>query len=185
MNGRERSILALDQRLTAERRQFFSDVHEKHHRALCKFLRKMGLSADAVQDMAQDVYLRVVAQNEPEKLRSAPRSYLYRVATNLYLDRLRRDRRRATSQTVPYDDERTASMHLSPEVRSQARQRLELVRAAICELSPVRRRVLLLHRIHNLTCKEIADDLELPLRSVQRYLSEALAYCQSKLEYAE
>jgi RNA polymerase sigma factor (sigma-70 family) len=181
MKSVEENVLNIDSQLTDERRLFFRDLYDKHHVALCRFLKKLGIAEDNMADIAQDVYVRVVRQNDPDKLADAPRSYLYMIATNLYRDIIRRNNRNLVNQHVEFDDEKSATTLTSPEIRSQSEESLERLKQAIRELSPKKRKVLLLQRFHNLTCQEISQDLGIPLRSVQRYLNEALAFCQSRV----
>ena len=104
-------------------------------------------------------------------MKEKPRSYLYKIGVNLYRDMLRRDKRNQADRHVDYDDEQMGSSLYSPEIQSSTRQRLEMVKNAIRELPPQSRQIILLHRFRNLTCEEIAKDLEIPLRSAQRYLN--------------
>jgi len=52
-------------------------------------------SFDEAEDHVQEVFLRAWRSREHFQGRSSPRTWLYRVATNVCLDTLRRDARRA------------------------------------------------------------------------------------------
>ena len=55
---------------------FYEQVFEQHYRALYRFVLRLGLSEADSHDVAQEVYLRIVRQNEPDRLRATPRAYL-------------------------------------------------------------------------------------------------------------
>ena len=56
--------------------------------------RMLG-SFDEAEDHVQEVFLRVWRSRERFQGQSSPRTWLYRVATNVCLDTLRRDARRS------------------------------------------------------------------------------------------
>lgn len=174
-------VHSLDHSLSLKEREFYQSIYKNHHTALCRFLFRVLKSQDNVEDVAQGVYLRIVRQNEPDKLEQNPRSYLFTIAMNLVRDNIRRENtRREVSQGQQYIDDGVSPV-LSPENQVKVHQSMVKLKEAIKQLSSTHRDILILHRFHNLTCREIASERNLSLRSVQRFLSEALAYCQSKL----
>lgn len=174
-------VVSLEGRLSSEDRDFYQNTFKKHHLALYRFICRMGVAKDRAQDIAQDVYLRIVRQNEPAKLAQTPRAYLYRVAVNLLRDGLRRDRlhTQMIEQHSLYDD--PLNLVVTPERALQEKQSVRALKSAIRNLDPEERRVLLLHRFNHMTCAEIAKELKLPQRTVERRLSTALASCRAFL----
>ena len=177
-------VLGFDQKLSDDHRKFFKEIYDKHHHALCAFLYKLGLPQDRHADISQDVYLRLVRQNEPDKLNIAPRMYLYKIATNLYRDMLRRGKR-LPGELLVYDDEKVSTILTSPEIRIHAEQQMQRLKTAVRALPVEKQKILFMAKFHNHTCKEIANELDMSLRSVQRKLSDALLFCQSQLKEDE
>jgi DNA-directed RNA polymerase specialized sigma24 family protein len=78
------------------------------------FLAKLGPDAD-VEDLVQDLYLKVIAlQDEPV---NNPPAFLYRLASNLMLDRLRQ-RRRAGARDADWRSTHQTSSRASGWTRS-------------------------------------------------------------------
>jgi len=160
---------------------FFIKIYEEYHGSLCAFLRKVPLPEDVVNDIAQEVYFRIIRQNKPENLEEYPRAYLYRVAINLVRDRFRSNNTRMEQYHQQLEEDTLVSSEMSPEINVHYRQQLAKLKSILRELSPKHRKIYLMHRINNATCREISKDLGISLRSVERYLSQAVAYCQVKM----
>ncbi len=175
-------VLPFRHQLSPKRQQFFKRVFERHHAALCKFILRLGVSEQNCSDIAQDVYLRIVRQDDPDKLKQAPRSYLYAIATNLVRDQIRREQRRHYDRHSSSEEQELVSPQAPPDEQSDMRRRLDLLREAILDLPLHRQRVFLLNRFYHLSTRQIAEKLNIPRRTVQRYLNDATVQCQKKVE---
>ncbi|GLS27692.1 RNA polymerase sigma factor [Marinibactrum halimedae] len=173
-------ILSIDTALTDKDRDYYQSIYKLHHKDLCNFVRRLLGSEGEVMDVVQSVYVRLVRQNKPYKLEQNPRAYLFTIATNLVRDNIRRENmRKEVADGQRYIDEELTSVSSNPEEHTHLHQRLSLLERAVARLPEKQRDILLLNRIHHLTCQQIADKRGIPLRSVQRYLSDALVRCQS------
>lgn len=181
IKGPAATVTSLSEKLSAERQKLYDNVYAQHHKALLAFIRRMPLTTDEANDMVHDVFFRILRQNEPEKLKQAPRAYLNQIAVNLMRDKLRKDYRAKNVSLTDISDDEIVSPVKRPEVEAKRLECMELLKQAVKALQPNQRRVFLLHRFHHLSCKEISQDLGIPLRSVERYLAQAVAFCQEKI----
>ena len=69
------------------------------------FLRYMGCPADALDDLVQDVFLSVLSSRFEERNESATAAFLRRVARNLLLKSLRRQRTQPSATDVALAEE--------------------------------------------------------------------------------
>jgi RNA polymerase sigma factor (sigma-70 family) len=125
---------------------------EHHKRVLIAAYRITGSMADA-EDVAQSVFLRLAASNEPM---TNAASYLYRAAINGALDSLRR---RKTASTEPLEGAlgiASAGPGSSPEMQASNRELGNILRAAIAELSPRAAEMFTLRYLEELGNREIA-----------------------------
>ncbi|MCD6075758.1 MAG: polymerase sigma factor (sigma70) [Rhodospirillales bacterium] len=141
--------------------------------------RRLG-SVSTAQDVLQDTYVRlrgVAAETEIDN----PRAYIFRVASNLALDRLRADGR-TTRLFTGLDDSKDYRCDLpNAEVTLDHKQRFLLLAKAVDELPPKRRRVFLMHKFDGLTHAEIAADLGITKSAVEKHVMKALAHCRDRL----
>lgn len=156
-----------------------SDLFEVHNRTLVSFLvNRLGSEAEA-KEVAQEAYVRLLQLHEPNTV-SFLRAYLFRVAANLAVDRLRSRSRSERYDTVHDVDELTDT--LEPERQVSASEALGLVRRALRELPPRYQQVFLLDRAGEKTAVQIGQELGIGERQVRTYLRRILVYCQLRLD---
>jgi RNA polymerase sigma factor (sigma-70 family) len=158
-------------------------VIDEHDGALRRFLRRWMSDPQEISDVTQEVYLRLMRGGSPGKLSDNARAYVFTTAVNLVRDRKRRARARHLDQHVPLEEaESVRCPTQSPEETTQWLQQVELLKAALRGLEPRYRQVFVLHKIQNRTYPEIARELGVCVRTVERYLTIALAHCRQKLK---
>jgi RNA polymerase sigma-70 factor, ECF subfamily len=179
----------------------FAALVERHRRELQLHCYRMLGSYQDAEDMVQETFLR--AWRSLEGFSGGPgsslRAWLYRIATNVCLDALKRSPRRVLASQLgppadptspplpvadlpwlqPYPDhllEGIASGDDQPEAVVVARETIELAfLAAIQLLSPRQRAVLILRDVLGWSARETASLLEASVASVNSALQRARA----------
>lgn len=143
------------------------------------FLARLGGRGD-VEDLVQELYLKVQAVTE-EPIENPP-AYLYRLASNLMLDRLRRAKRAGARdgawRQANHTTVGTLDVAEEPDAESAviARQRLEKIAEALKTLSPVTQQVFRLHKFEGLTHAETAARMGLSRSSIEKHVSLAMGH---------
>lgn len=140
---------------------------------LVRYLRHNWRDRSDIEDLLQDVYVRVyeAAQRQiPEKAKP----FVFTTARNLLINRVR-DRNVVPIDAVADLDALNIAMDLpGPDRTTVARDELRRLSEAIDRLPPHCRDVIVLRRIENLTRGEIALRLGLAETTVSSYLTEAI-----------
>jgi RNA polymerase sigma factor (sigma-70 family) len=138
---------------------------------LIQFLSRSGRSRADVEDLRQDVYMRVCAAAYKE-IPSPTRPLVFAIARNLLIDQVRHE------QIVPIEvienidvlnvaiDERT------PDRAVIAREELRRLQAALEKLPERERAAIVMQKIDGLSTREIADRTGVPERTVRRTLND-------------
>jgi RNA polymerase sigma-70 factor (ECF subfamily) len=156
------------------------EIISRHHSALLSFLRlRLRVSHDA-DDVAQESYIRMMQYEGSREIRS-PSSMLFRIAINVANDLGRSELARRAPHQCTLDAVQLVSDWPSAEREIGACQDLELLRAAIAQLSPKCQNVFLLSRAHMMTYTEIANHCGISLKMVEKHISRALAVCAKKV----
>ncbi|CAG8865626.1 putative RNA polymerase sigma factor FecI [Pseudomonas fluorescens] len=135
--------------------------------------RSMGCSQQAA-DLVQDTFVRLLVRGQPISAR-APRALLARIARGLVIDHWRRDAlERAYLETLAHLPE---SCHPSPEVCHEALQSLERIAQLLDGLKPAVREAFLLYQLGGLTHAQVAQELGVSGRTVERHVASALLHC--------
>lgn len=142
-----------------------------------RYFRVRLRSAEAAQDLVQDIYLKI-ARREPSAVGN-PGAFLYRLGSNLMLDRIkqeRRARRRATAWGDIYagSGDGPAADHPAADEALAARERLQKVISAVTELSPQVQEAFRLHKLEGLSHAETAEAMGVSRSSVEKYLMASL-----------
>lgn len=149
-------------------------LYSHHHSWLNSWLRsKLGNAADAA-DLAQDTFVRLLQRSEQFEL-TAPRAFLRTIARGLVIDHWRREElQRAYLEALAHLPEAEVP---SVETRELLLELLERIAQMLDGLKPKVRLAFLLAQCEGLTHKEIAEQMGVSLRSVERYVADALYHC--------
>lgn len=138
---------------------------------LVRFLLRRLPSRDAAQDAAQETFVRLWTKREQWKAGS-PRALLYRIATNVATDAIRRAEvhrrwRRSAGSSEPISPPTPADELDESETHRRFRQ-------ALRAMAPKRREVFRLVRDEALSYREVAEVLGLSPQTVANHMSLAL-----------
>ena len=150
-------------------------VYLAHRDQLVRFLVAQG-AGDAAEDLLQEIWLKVRA-TPPTGPLGAPLAYLYRIASNLMIDRHRATRQAATRETAWSESIEPASAGGSGEPpadrRLVAREELGVVEKALEEAGPRASAIFRRHRIDGLSQREVAREMRLGLTTIESELRKA------------
>ena len=134
------------------------------------FLRRTLRGNEDADEIAQEAMLRIWNARASVSMDSA-RPLLFRIASNLAIDRLReRQRWRFTD----IDDTPEPAQTISAERTLAARQELEIVAAAIAALPDNCRTAFVLSRIEGQKHAEIAAEMGISKSMVEKHVAEAV-----------
>jgi RNA polymerase sigma-70 factor, ECF subfamily len=139
-----------------------ADLFERHGRLVRAYLRALTGSIDLAEDLAQDVFVRVVRGAVRYEARERERAWLFRIARNALTDH----RRRLAVRSV------VAHEASEPTVEANQLMRLEL-HQALARLPDIQREAFLMAEIGGLSYFEIADVLEMSVAAIRSALYRA------------
>ncbi|WP_322050177.1 sigma-70 family RNA polymerase sigma factor [Paraburkholderia bannensis] len=165
--------------MTAAEPTFHCEVHalyEAHHGWLQTWLRRrLGDAADAA-DLAHDAFVRLIVKPAPGGLGQPgeARAYLRAMAQGLCVDLWRRRQvEQAWLDTLAALPE---PCEPSPEQHAIVIETLMEIGALLGRLSGKVRTAFMLAQIHGLSTREIALELQVSDRMVQKYLAQAMLH---------
>lgn len=161
----------------------FERLYQAHAGELHGFARRRVGRQDA-EDVVQEAYLHLLQTGASATLEQ-PRAYLFRIAANLTVDAARKMKTR-----LRYADDEALFLgfveaRVCPE--SEAIRALEMRRfhASLAELPPRCREAFILNQIEGRTRAEIATQLGLSVRTVDRHILRAFAHVRRRLQGPE
>ena len=167
----------------------FAARAEPHRRELHVHSYRMLGSFDEAEDAVQETFIRAWRSRDSFDGSSAFRAWLYKIATNVCLDAIRRSNRRPKSRSLdslgevpwlqPYPDrllDEIAPSEAEPDAVAVTRETIELAFLAAIQLLPPRQRaVLILRDVGEWSGSETASLLEMSVAAVNSALQRARA----------
>jgi RNA polymerase sigma-70 factor (ECF subfamily) len=149
-------------------RQAFGELVRRHREGVINVVYRMCGDVNLAEDAAQEAFVRAWQHLPGYRPRSPFRNWVYRIATNVAVDALRRERETADVDALPL-----ASPDEGPEAAVEGKERGERVRQAVLALPPASRAVLVLREYEGLSYQGIADALGIPIGTVMSRLNYA------------
>lgn len=149
-------------------------LYRDHHDWLQGWLRRrLGNAFDAA-DLAQDAFLRLILKSVPKRFDSdaEARAYLRAMAQGMCIDLFRR--RQVEQAWLDALAAQPEPCEPSPESRAIVIETLMEIGALISRLSDKARDAFVMAQIHGLSTREIAEELGVSARMVQKYLAQAM-----------
>lgn len=165
-------------------RAFLTLLFNKYRGALLRHVGRFATSREDAADIVQDTYLRVMNRVSVSRFDAEARSYLFQTATNLARDHFRRQRFRAHETLEEAPEESLFTGEPSPEQMLAASQVTTALRAAIIDMPAQTRAVFVLARTREIAYEDIALQLGISRRTVERRMAEAMAFLVSQLRGA-
>jgi RNA polymerase sigma-70 factor (ECF subfamily) len=160
----------------------FDALFRRWSAPLLRFLNRMVWDLAVAEELVQEVFLRVYRSRDRYSPDARFSTWLYRIATNLALNELRRPRHRAIHQSA--DAEGAAPIRdvaaASDEV-VHARQLSDIVEAEMKRLPDKQRAALWLAAVEGLSYAEVADTLDVSEKAVKALVHRARTALAAKL----
>jgi RNA polymerase sigma-70 factor, ECF subfamily len=157
-------------------RQAFEEIYLRYHRGLFLFLLSMFRCRYTAEDVVQDVFVKLFSEIKSFRFQSSFSRWLYRVARNAALDKMRHEKiRRARSLDEENEDqlpllERLPDSGPAPSAKAENDEKVEALDLALSRLPGYARKVLLMREWEELNYGEIADKLGISLGTVKSRL---------------
>ena len=152
-------------------RALLSRLFVESHTALRRYVGRLVRSPEAREDIVQEAFLRTFEQAQRVE---APRSFLFSTARNLAFDASKQGRSRRTETVADFDRSGLAGREPSLEHTVLADEESQLLRQAVERLPPQCRAAFALRVFHACSYKEIARQLDLSPKTVEKHIARAL-----------
>jgi RNA polymerase sigma-70 factor (ECF subfamily) len=142
----------------------------QHARQLAAYARRLATTSWEAEDLVQETYARAFANQHQLRESNRDRAWLFRIARNLHLDRLKSARQRLESTGINDSDGVDLQRCCAKQAARQLRPDLE---RALSALQDEQRECLLLCEIWGFGYAEIADILGCPIGTVRSRIARA------------
>jgi RNA polymerase sigma-70 factor (ECF subfamily) len=163
----------------------FEDLIERHQALVAGTVARMLGSNSDVEDIAQQVFIRVWKSARRYVPRAKFTTWLLKITRNLVFNELRRTKRHAhvplQSEPGVEDPPLKDEMNLAPDASLLELELQRTIEEAIVQLPETQRLALVLRRYEELTYEQIAEVLDLSVPAVKSVLFRARSELRSRL----
>ncbi len=148
--------------------------YSENKASLSRFLRRFLDTTEDVEDALHETFLKAYLAERSVSIKS-PRSYLFRTAKNLALNKIESRRVRQTDTLADFEALPVITENENDlEQRAIIDERLEKALQAIANLPTRVREVYVLRKVHGLKQKDIARQLGIAESTVEKHISRGL-----------
>ena len=161
----------------------FDAIFRTYYQQMFRYARKFVDSEDHAHNIVQDIFTTVYEKNIYQKSIEILKPYLFNAVRNGCLNHIKHEKvvRRHHSEVSLRLREDEIRYYESTEKSLIEKETYQKIHAAIEELPETQREVILLSRFEGLKNKEIAEKLQIPVRTVETRIFRALAALREKL----
>ncbi|HKY29905.1 MAG TPA: sigma-70 family RNA polymerase sigma factor [Pyrinomonadaceae bacterium] len=175
----------VERALTGDAEAFGEIVRRWERKVFALAYGMLGREDDA-RDATQETFLAAFRSLRGFRGDARVSSWLHRIAINQCITRQRRSKVR-NEAAIEDEEERDAAnfsapLELTPESLVQTRENIRAVRSAVNSLPLELRQVVVMKEFEELTFREIATILDLPLSTVKSRLYTAMRQLQMRLQ---
>jgi RNA polymerase sigma-70 factor (ECF subfamily) len=139
------------------------------------------LDREDAEDVLQEAYFKVYEAKKSGLEHENFKAFLFKIARNSALSRLRHKKVVKSSVKVVHDIDVDRLAHITNEDKIFKEQESALLFNAINKLSPICRQVFVLRKFKNKSHSEIASMLNISNKTVENHITKAVKHCRDSI----
>ncbi len=167
----------LIQSLKNGEKKAYSLLVEQYHHQLCAYAHSLGRDREMARDIVQNVFFRIWKKRHKLSTDQSFKSFLYRSVYNEFIDQYRKKR-----PVLSLEKKHIEVVEDFIEKDEATIQKLfKLVQKEIHSLPPKSKRVFVLSKQEGLTNMEIAEHLNISLKTVEAHITKSFSLIRTKI----
>ena len=155
----------------------FDLIFNQWYEPIRNFIYYKTGNVELAEDIAQDTFLKIWEKKDEVKINTI-KAFLFTIATNLLNNKM--DHQKVSFKFAnTYEQPGAAS---SPEFEMEMKEFNEILQRALDDLDDKKRTVFLMNRIDELTYKQIADNLGLSVKAIEKRMEKAMAFLRNRIK---
>lgn len=166
---------SLFERIGQDDPEAFEELYHLTERTMYAYILSVMKHHEDALDIMQDTYLKIRAASHLYKPMGKPLAWMFTIARNLCMTKLRRKQRFSDSEHLEMDNNLNFSYVEDPEDKF-------VLESALAILTEEEREIILLHAVSGMKHKEIAANLGIPLSTTLSKYRRALKKLREHLK---
>ncbi len=160
-------------------KQEFEELFNTHYANLCAYANQFLKELEASEEVVQEVLFKLWTNRETTEFTSSIKSYLFRAVRNSCLNvikhiNIREDYKAHRDREIQIEEQNLEDQVIVSELEQK-------IREAIDQLPQERKKIFIMSRYDGLKYREIADKLNISIKTVENQMGSALKYLRTEL----
>jgi len=173
-------VIDLTTRFRTDDKAVLKELFDAHYRSVCAAIHRYVGERGVTEDLAQQVFIRFWEKRHQIEITASPGAYLHRMAVNEALAWLRSKKNQQPEEITPTTPFAPAADGEEVFLQNELNEKIH---AAINTLPPRCRAVFQLSRFEELSYQEIADRMEISVKTVEHQMGKALRVLREQLKF--
>ncbi len=157
----------------------YKQLYKFYYLELCSYLNFMCLDKEMSQDLAQQVFIKIWKRRDSLSINYSLKKYLFSAGYNLYID----FKRKKTRDFILLDQLKNEAIHELLDIPDELFEiKINFILTEVNKLPSQCKKVFILGKKEGLKYKEISEELNISIKTVERHMSKALKRLRSSLE---
>lgn len=167
------------QRCLAGERDAFRHLVENHQQRVFHTILRMVYNRETARDLSQETFVKAYTKLHTFNPQYPFRVWIQRIATHCAIDYLRRKKPEyltlddTTNPDRPPLSQQIRDTGRTPDTTLEQREEADMVRAAVADLDPKLKAVIILRHFRDMNYDEISECLQIPLGTVKNRIFRA------------
>lgn len=161
-----------------------ADAYIEIKSSLMRFAFRYLKSPNDIEDVVQEAFVRVVNAKQKTEIKHV-KSYIYQTVKNLSLKKLDKSEFKLSDSIGDFAEEGIYIDTQTLEEQFESSQRFELFCKAIRVLPVKCQQVYILRKVYGYSQKEIAQRMNISIKTVESHLTKAIVRCTDYMEEYE
>ncbi|PPL01699.1 RNA polymerase sigma factor [Parapedobacter indicus] len=152
----------------------FHEIYDRYKDPLARRVLLLLKADELVQDVLQDLFLKVWEHRSTIDPDRSFRAYLFRIVSNQVTDIFRKLHREIILQEQLLHENPDSYYHIEEEVISK--ENIRLIRDALLKLPERQREIFVLHKLDGKSYKEISEELGIEPATINQHIYRAMQH---------
>lgn len=158
----------------------FQKLFNLHYAKLTSYVNTYTKDADKTKDIVQETFVKLWNNRENIDEKSSILAYLHKIAYNIFIDTYRKGKRQQTLlDSLAYE---AVNNSIAEDDNDITTKKIELIKQGISELPPRCQEVFKLSKYEGLKYAEIAETLNISIKTVEAQMGKAFFYIREKVK---
>lgn len=157
----------------------FQSLFRKYYPAMCHFARQFLNDRELAEETVQDMFVKVWEKRESLNIESSVKHYLFRSVRNHCLNQIQHEKIKKQYANRILE---SAQHEISTEQYFLEVDLIDRIEKSINSLPPKRKEIFRLSREQGLKYKEIAETLDISVKTVEAQMGQALKFLREELK---